>query len=64
MLINFFLKKRVEQRRRLLELSVLFYSHTEELTGWLGELRVELQSEEVAETLEGAERLLEQFGKY
>ena len=62
MLINFFLKKRVEQRRRLLELSVLFYSHTEELTGWLGELRVELQSEEVAETLEGAERLLEQFG--
>ena len=64
MLIIFFLKKRVEQRRRLLELSVLFYSHTEELTGWLGELRVELQSEEVAETLEGAERLLEQFGKY
>ena len=41
----------------------MFYSHTEELTGWLGELRVELQSEEVAETLEGAERLLEQFGK-
>ena len=64
MLIIFFQKKRVEQRRRLLELSVLFYSHTEELTGWLGELRVELQSEEVAETLEGAERLLEQFGKY
>ena len=64
MLIIFFLNKRVEQRRRLLELSVLFYSHTEELTGWLGELRVELQSEEVAETLEGAERLLEQFGKY
>ena len=54
--------QRVEQRRRLLELSVLFYSHTEELTNWLTELRVELQSEEVAETLEGAERLLEQFG--
>ena len=54
--------QRVEQRRRLLELSVLFYSHTEELTNWLNELRVELQSEEVAETLEGAERLLEQFG--
>ena len=45
--------QRVEQRRRLLELSVLFYSHTEELTNWLNELRVELQSEEVAETLEG-----------
>ena len=42
----------------------MFYSHTEELTGWLNELRVELQSEEVAETLEGAERLLEQFGNY
>ena len=40
----------------------MFYSHTEELTGWLGELRVELQSEEVADALEGAERLLEQFG--
>ena len=52
----------VEQRRRLLELSVLFYSHTEELTHWLTELKVELQSEEVAESLEGAERLLEQFG--
>lgn len=54
--------QRVEQRRRLLELSVLFYSHTEELSGWLSELRGELQSEEVADTLEGAERLLEQFG--
>ena len=48
----------VEQRRRLLELSVLFYSHTEELTHWLTELRVELQSEEVAETLEGQKSIL------
>ena len=54
--------QRVEQRRRLLELSVLFYSHTEELTNWLTELRIELLSEEVADSLEGAERLLEQFG--
>ena len=78
--------QRVEQRRRLLELSVLFYSHTDEvrveiffihfrsstsferflrfsfqLSNWLGELKQELQSEEVAESLEGAERLLEQF---
>ena len=52
---------RVEQRRRLLELSVLFYSHTEELTAWLTELRQELRSEEVADTLEGGERLIEQF---
>ena len=48
----------MEQRRRLLELSVLFYSHTEELTHWLTELRVELQSEEVAETLEGQKSIL------
>ena len=53
--------QRVEQRRRLLELSVLFYSHTEELTGWLFELKSELQSEEVSDSLEGAERLIEQF---
>ena len=98
---------RVEQRRRLLELSVLFYSHTEEvrlsfwflpmistkrwlgdmiwlpgrfliifvcfwqldnietfhlqLAAWLTELRQELRSEEVADTLEGGERLIEQF---
>ena len=63
-MIFHFSNYRVEQRRKLLELSVMFYSHTEELTGWLNELRVELQSEEVAETLEGAERLLEQFGNY
>jgi len=31
------------------------------LSNWLGELKQELQSEEVAESLEGAERLLEQF---
>ena len=30
---------RVEQRRRILELSVLFYSHTDELTAWLTELK-------------------------
>ena len=54
--------QRVEQRRRLLDLSVMFYSHTEELTSWLSELRAELQSEEVSDSLEGAERLLEQFG--
>ncbi len=53
--------QRVERRRRLLELAILFHSHAEELSSWLGELGAELRSEEVADSLEGAERLLEQF---
>lgn len=53
--------KRVEQRRHILEISVLFYSHVEELSNWFSELKAELTSEEVSETYEGAERLLEQF---
>ena len=32
-----------------------------QLTAWLTELRQELRSEEVADTLEGGERLIEQF---
>ena len=35
---------------------------TFQLTAWLTELKQELRSEEVAETLEGGERLIEQFG--
>lgn len=53
--------RRVEQRRHILELAVLFYSHVEELSNWFAELKSELTSEEVSETYEGAERLLEQF---
>ena len=53
--------RRVEQRRHILELAVLFYSHVEELSNWFSELKAELTSEEVSETYEGAERLLEQF---
>ena len=52
---------RVESRRHVLELATLFYSHVEELTNWFSELKTELASEEVSETYEGAERLLEQF---
>ena len=33
-----------------------------QLSNWLTELKTELGSEEVADSLEGAERLLEQFG--
>ena len=32
-----------------------------QLTNWLSELKQELQSEEVSESLDGAERLIEQF---
>ncbi len=32
-----------------------------QLSGWLSELKQELQSEEVSDSLEGAERLIEQF---
>ncbi|XP_059088154.1 triple functional domain protein-like isoform X1 [Tigriopus californicus] len=53
--------QRVEERRKLLELAIVFYSHTEELINWLTELKQELQSEEVSESLDGAERLIEQF---
>ena len=64
---------RVEQRRRLLELAILFYSHTEELCNWLTELKMELKSEVMSavgttvasavteEGLSGAERMLDQF---
>ncbi len=58
--------QRVEQRRRLLELAILFYSHAEELSGWLTELKTELQQnvEDLGgqnDSLEEAERMLEQF---
>ncbi|XP_064466147.1 triple functional domain protein-like isoform X2 [Ornithodoros turicata] len=52
---------RVEQRRQLLQLAVIFYTHDKELTGWFEELRAELQSNKVADSAETAEQLLEQF---
>ncbi|KAL0129500.1 hypothetical protein PUN28_001638 [Cardiocondyla obscurior] len=55
---------RVEQRRRRLDLAVVFYTHEKELTGWVDELRQELQQDEVAENLETAERLLEQCAQH
>lgn len=52
---------RVEQRRRRLDLAVLFYTHEKELSNWVDELRQELQGDESpAEGLEAVERLLEQ----
>ncbi|KAH0534828.1 hypothetical protein KQX54_009134 [Cotesia glomerata] len=55
---------RVEQRRRRLHLAVIFYTHEKELSGWVDELRQELQQDEVAENLETAERLLDQCAQH
>ncbi|XP_014237093.1 kalirin isoform X2 [Trichogramma pretiosum] len=55
---------RVEQRRRRLDLAVVFYTHEKELSGWVDELRQELQQNEIAESLETAERLLEQCAQH
>ncbi|KAF7988703.1 hypothetical protein HCN44_001276 [Aphidius gifuensis] len=55
---------RVEQRRRRLDLAVVFYTHEKELSGWVDELRQELQQDEVAENLENAERLLDQCAQH
>ncbi|XP_076313108.1 LOW QUALITY PROTEIN: triple functional domain protein-like [Tachypleus tridentatus] len=52
---------RVEQRHQLLHLAVMFYTHNSELTSWCEGIREELQSEKVAETVEGAEELLQKF---
>uniref|UniRef100_A0AAR5PYU8 Non-specific serine/threonine protein kinase n=1 Tax=Dendroctonus ponderosae TaxID=77166 RepID=A0AAR5PYU8_DENPD len=56
---------RVEQRRRRLDLAVLFYTREKELANWADELRQELQQEEsAAEGLETVERLLEQTDQH
>ncbi|XP_075229474.1 trio Rho guanine nucleotide exchange factor isoform X4 [Lycorma delicatula] len=49
---------RVEQRRRRLDLAVLFYNHQKELERWVDELRAE-PCDEAPDTLEAAERALE-----
>ncbi|XP_065162622.1 triple functional domain protein isoform X5 [Atheta coriaria] len=56
---------RVEQRRRRLDLAVLFYTHEKELSTWVDELRQELQADEsVAEGLEATQVLLEQTAQH
>lgn len=56
---------RVEQRRRRLDLAVVFYTHEKDLGTWVDELRQELQGDEsVAESLEVTERLLEQTAQH
>ncbi|KAK3082880.1 hypothetical protein FSP39_007833 [Pinctada imbricata] len=53
----------LNRRKDTLEMAVFFYTHVHELTTWLEELQQELQSSEIADTVEGAEQLLEQFNQ-
>ncbi|KAL8612455.1 hypothetical protein ACOMHN_058583 [Nucella lapillus] len=51
----------LERRRGILDMTVAFYTHVHELTNWLEDLHGELQSCDMADTVEGAEQLLAQF---
>lgn len=54
---------RVEQRRRRLDMAVLFYTHEKEVSNWVAQLRQEISSDDTLlsqENLDGTERLLQQ----
>lgn len=54
---------RVEQRRRRLDMAVLFYTHEKEVSNWVSQLRQEINSDDSLlsqENLEGTDRLLQQ----
>ena len=54
---------RVDQRRRRLELAVLFYTQEKEISTWVEQLRSEISSDDTLlsqESLDGTERLLQQ----
>ncbi|KAK6629323.1 hypothetical protein RUM43_003140 [Polyplax serrata] len=51
---------RVERRRQRLEYAVRFYSYDKELSNWVDQLRQEIQNVEAPESLEAAEKLLDQ----
>ncbi|XP_070187687.1 triple functional domain protein-like isoform X2 [Littorina saxatilis] len=53
----------LERRRAILNMTVAFYTHVHELTNWLEDLHGELQSSDIADTVEGAEQLLAQFNQ-
>ncbi|KAM8710185.1 hypothetical protein ACLKA7_016906 [Drosophila subpalustris] len=56
--------ERVEQRRRRLEMAVIFYTHEKEVTAWIESLRTDVSTDETRlsqENLEGIERLLQQY---
>ncbi|XP_064646133.1 triple functional domain protein-like isoform X3 [Lineus longissimus] len=51
----------IERRRNVLDMSVAFYTHVKELTSWFDELKQELKTAGVADTIEQGEDLLAQF---
>ncbi|KAK6165753.1 hypothetical protein SNE40_022615 [Patella caerulea] len=53
----------LEHRKAIIDMTVAFYTHVHELTSWLEELQQELQSSEIADSVEGAEQLLAQFNQ-
>ncbi|XP_034658717.1 triple functional domain protein isoform X1 [Drosophila subobscura] len=56
--------ERVEQRRRRLEMAVIFYTHEKEVTAWIDKLRTYVSADETRlsqEDLEGIERILQQY---
>ncbi|XP_030560757.1 triple functional domain protein isoform X1 [Drosophila novamexicana] len=56
--------ERVEQRRRRLEMAVIFYTHEKEVSAWIESLRTDVSTDETRlsqENLEGIERLLQQY---
>uniref|UniRef100_A0A1B0B9B4 Uncharacterized protein n=1 Tax=Glossina palpalis gambiensis TaxID=67801 RepID=A0A1B0B9B4_9MUSC len=56
--------KRVEQRRRRLDIAVIFYTHEKEVISWIDQLRADVSTDETMlsqENLEGIERLLQQY---
>ncbi|GFR65324.1 kalirin [Elysia marginata] len=53
----------LQRRRNVLDMTVIFYSHVHELTNWLENLHTELQSTELANSVEGAEQLMAQFNQ-
>ncbi|XP_043215264.1 kalirin-like isoform X2 [Amphibalanus amphitrite] len=55
--------ERVEKRRRLLELTVTFYTHFQELTAWYEEVRNSISSGEVGESVQGCQHLLEELAQ-
>ncbi|KAH8386158.1 hypothetical protein KR200_001683 [Drosophila serrata] len=56
--------ERVEQRRRRLEMAVVFYTHEKDVTAWIDKLRTDVSTDETRlsqENLEGIERILQQY---
>lgn len=55
--------ERVAQRKRRLDMAVLFYTHEREVSSWVDQLRQEIAADDAllaAEGLDGTERLLQQ----